>query len=72
MYGCFGISCQKCKYLRQVNKDLYTCERERLLKILWPEYKDEVLRIEEETEDIVNAIFERESKLGYYKKKYNF
>ena len=47
-YGCLKISCGECKYLVQIDKHLFTCEREKILKILLPKYRKQVDEIDAE------------------------
>ena len=47
-YGCLQISCKKCKYIYKTSSGRYSRKREELMAILWPKYKEKVLRVEEE------------------------
>lgn len=43
--GCLKTSCEQCCHLIQVDEHHWTCERERLMKILLPKYKEEINKI---------------------------
>ena len=46
--GCLIIPCKKCGRLTQINDHLYTCKRIQLMNVLWPKYKEEVEKIDDE------------------------
>lgn len=46
--GCLIIPCKKCRHLIQINEHLYTCKRQRLMDVLWTNYRQEVEEIDNE------------------------
>lgn len=46
--GCLIIPCKKCRHLIKLNDHRYTCKRIQLMRVLWPDYKQEVYKIDDE------------------------
>ena len=47
--GCLFIPCEKCRHLMELDEHHYTCKRIQLMKVLMPEYIEEVRKIDDET-----------------------
>ena len=47
MEGCLVIPCKECRYLVRINEHRSTCKRERLMDMLWDNYRDEVRKIDD-------------------------